>query len=421
MTMTWTSPAASGTDAAGPRNTSSVPPGIGVGVAHGDGTNFRSRTRSRWQRVRGPLGIAAVLLTFVIIAGLARPATTQIYLSPTNPGPNGAQALAKVLGRQGVDVTSARTVADAVAAARAGGTLLVIDSGWLEPDQVQALVDTPGDLVVVDPSDTLLEAATEGEAKLRWTGSAGRRWAECDDPDAVAAHSITSPAHGGFHAPTAGTLCFPDESGSGAFLVHSLGDRTVRALYDGEMLANEHILDTGNAALGLRMLGHRDQLVWLVHDTNDDSLTTPRPTDNAVPEPTVPRNFGVVLLWAAAVVLVAALWRVRRLGPLVTERLPVAVRASETTLGRGRLYRRARSRGHAAAGLRARAADRIGHRLGLPRSTAAPTLIDAVVRATGRNSADVAALFYGPPPADDAALLDLARRLDLIESEVYHS
>ncbi|KFD42729.1 hypothetical protein IU11_18300, partial [Cellulosimicrobium sp. MM] len=76
---------------------------------------------------------------------------------------------------------------------------------------------------------------------------------------------------------------------------------------------------------------------------------------------------------------------------------------------------------HAAAGLRASAADRLAHRLGLPRSADAPTVVDAVARATGRPGDQVAQLLYGPPPADDAALLELARHLDRIESEVYHS
>ncbi|MNW56635.1 hypothetical protein D3C74_343630 [compost metagenome] len=128
----------------------------------------------------------------------------------------------------------------------------------------------------------------------------------------------------------------------------------------------------------------------------------------------------VVLVQLLVVAFFAALWRGRRLGRLVTEDLPVVVRASETTRGRGRLYRRSRSRGHAAAGLRAHSADRMASRLGLPRSAAAPALIDAIVRATHRPAEQVAHLLYGPPPADDAALLELARHLDQLESEVFH-
>jgi hypothetical protein len=127
---------------------------------------------------------------------------------------------------------------------------------------------------------------------------------------------------------------------------------------------------------------------------------------------------GLQLLLVAAV---AALWRGRRMGRLVTEPMPVVVRATEATRGRGRLYRRARAHGHAAAALRAGAATRCAHRLGLAASTPARQLIDAVALATGRSTHEVADLFYGPPPTDDSALATLARNLDDIESEVHRS
>ena len=56
-----------------------------------------------------------------------------------------------------------------------------------------------------------------------------------------------------------------------------------------------------------------------------------------------PRDFTlpvIVLLLTAG--LAAAIWRGRRFGPLVPERLPVTVRAAETTEGRARLYAHAR-------------------------------------------------------------------------------
>jgi hypothetical protein len=158
--------------------------------------------------------------------------------------------------------------------------------------------------------------------------------------------------------------------------------------------------------------------VWLVPDPLDTSAAG-EPSD---PGGTVlPSWAGVVGLWALLVVVVAAVWRARRLGPLVAEELPVVVRATETTRGRGRLYRRTRSRGHAAAGLRAASAEVVARRLGVPRSADPTTLTEAVSRATGRPTRDVADLLYGPPPPDDGALVELARRLDTLESEVHRS
>ena len=60
-----------------------------------------------------------------------------------------------------------------------------------------------------------------------------------------------------------------------------------------------------------------------------------------------------------------ALWQGRRLGPLVAERLPVVVRASETVEGRGRLYRSRRARDRAADALRTATLQRMLPRLGL--------------------------------------------------------
>src|SRR5699024_8060897 len=111
----------------------------------------------------------------------------------------------------------------------------------------------------------------------------------------------------------------------------------------------------------------------------------------------------------------------RRLGRVVTEPMPVVVRSAETTLGRGRLYRRAGDHRHAAAGLRAGCAGRVATRPGVPRSAPAETLVAAVARASGRAEQQVGELLYGPPPATDAELIRLTRELDTLESEVHPS
>ena len=69
--------------------------------------------------------------------------------------------------------------------------------------------------------------------------------------------------------------------------------------------------------------------------------------------------------------LLVALWKGRRIGPLVAERLPVVVRASETVEGRGRLYRSRRARDRAADALRTATLQRLLPRLGLGANAAA--------------------------------------------------
>ncbi|MBE7700705.1 DUF4350 domain-containing protein [Oerskovia sp. Sa1BUA8] len=386
----------------------------------GDGTTAGSRAARRWRSARWPL---AVLLLVAIVAGLAalsRPAVSSTPLAPDNAGPGGARALAQVLGDQGVTVEYVTATADAVSRARAGTTLLVTSDLNLLPEQVDALLATDADLVLLEPGYDLLEGATDLSATLGddWSSPDALRTPECTDPDAVAAESIRSSGFGFTTTGPGSLVCFPGDDSppdTGAYLVHE-GDRRVVALDDAGLLSNARIDEDGNAALALRALGRHETLTWFVPDLLDTTSTG----DPAVGAAVLPPWVAVVLVQLLVVALLAALWRGRRLGPLVTEDLPVVVRAAETTRGRGRLYRRSRSRGHAAAGLRAHSADRIASRLGLPRSAAAPALIDAIVRATHRPAEQVAHLLYGPPPADDAALLELARHLDQLESEVFH-
>ncbi|KZM33947.1 DUF4350 domain-containing protein [Oerskovia enterophila] len=386
----------------------------------GDGTTAGSRARRRWRAVRWPL---AVLLLVAIVAGLAalsRPAVSSTPLAPDNPGPSGARALAQVLGDQGVDVEYVTTTADAVSRALAGTTLLVTSDLDLLPEQIDALLETEADLVLVEPGYDLLEGATGGTATLAddWSSPDVARAPDCTDPDAVAAGSIRSTGFGLTATGPGSTVCFPGDDSppdTGAYLVHE-GERRVVALDDAALLTNSGITRDGNAALVLRSLGRHETLTWFVPSLTDDTISE----DVGAGTGALPPWVTVVLVQLLVVAFFAALWRGRRLGRLVTEDLPVVVRASETTRGRGRLYRRSRSRGHAAAGLRAHSADRMASRLGLPRSAAAPALIDAIVRATHRPAEQVAHLLYGPPPADDAALLELARHLDQLESEVFH-
>jgi len=389
----------------------------------GDGTTAGSRARRRWRSARWPLLVVVALLALAGLSAIARPTTSATPLAPDNPGPAGARAVAEVLGDRGVEVTYVRTVADAVAAAADGGTLLVAEGDFLLDEQVDAIVRTRADLVLVAPPDHLLDAATGGSAGLayEWGSGGAARSARCDDPAAQAAGSVRSDGVGLVDLDGTNVLCFPspDDPGVGAYLVHEAEGRTVRVVDTSSVLRNDAVAEDGAAALALWTLGAHDRLVWLVPDPFDTSFEGGE--DEQAPALSLPPWFGVVALQALVVVLAVMLWRGRRLGPLVTEDLPVVVRAAETTRGRGRLYRRAGARGHAAAGLRASAADRLANRLGLPRSADAPALVDAVARATGRPGEQVAQLLYGPPPADDAALLELARHLDRIESEVYHS
>jgi hypothetical protein len=311
-----------------------------------------------------------------------------------------------------------RRIADVRRLAHPGTTLLVVGDTALSDDQVTAIGRTGADLALVDAT-WALDRLMPGAQTSTSTGFAPTtRSAACDDPDAVAAGTIT--VGGGIAVRGSSvTGCFPspDSPRDYAYVVAD-GARRIAALSEATPLENAHLADEGNAALVLRMLGRHRDLVWYVPSFNDQGTGSGSDSSGPSLRDLVPRQVSLLALAALLVLVLAALWRGRRLGRLVTEPLPVVVPGGETTRGRGRLYRRARAHGHAAAALRAGTATRCATRLGLPRTAERPALVAAIANATGRDPRLVDDLLYGPPPTDDRALTRLARDLDALESEV---
>ncbi|MFC8731621.1 DUF4350 domain-containing protein [Luteimicrobium sp. NPDC057192] len=395
----------------------------GSGPVRGDGTTTRTRAARRWRAVRWVVALLLLGAFVTLLLALLRPPSSDVPFAPDAAGPDGSRAVAQILGHHGVHVTYTRSAEDAARRATASTTLAVLPGDTTGDDlsdaDLRLLAGTDADLAILGPSDASLTALAP---ELTWGYGGGfvtTSSASCSDPDARAAGTITS-AGGGLTALDPGdpgvTTCFPPEAaerGTGSYAVVD-GARRVAVLDDPAIATNAHLAEAGNAALVLRMLGRDAELVWLVPE-RDRAADASGTTGVAA---LLPPGSGAVAAWLLVVAAVAVVWRGRRLGPLVPEDLPVVVRASEATRGRGRLYRAGGSRGHAAAGLRAATASRLGTRLGVPAGAAPDALVDAVVRATGRPATDVHGLLYGPPPPDDAALLTLARHLDDLESEV---
>jgi hypothetical protein len=194
---------------------------------------------------------------------------------------------------------------------------------------------------------------------------------------------------------------------------YQAGGRTVTVLGSGVPLTNAALAHRGNAALALNLLRGSPRIVWLVPSP---PAITPAGQKSLFQEIPGPAYLVTLQLFIAAGL--AALWRTRRLGPLVAEPLPVVVRASETVEGHGRLYRSRRSRGRTAAVLRDAARHRITARLALPADADASAVSAAVAAVTGREPGAVQATLYGPVPRDDAALVALGQDIDALEGEV---
>lgn len=374
----------------------------------------------RWRRWRMPVAAAGLLAMSVMFAALIQPDLSSEPLAVDNPGDDGARAVAQVLGRQGVHVTTTHDLGTAVSRATAGTTLAVVTTSALDGTALDELARTQADLVVVDADDDALRGLTDDALMNTWEPGGATREAGCQDPDAVAAGTLSGASYAVLALDGRATVCFGvGTPNAGAYAVTTQNGRTVRVIADSAVLTNAHVAEAGNAALVLRALGKHEQLTWFL----------PRPASYDQVQGAGGENLGAffppgtgpVLAWIGLVLVVVAVWRGRKLGRVVSEPLPVTVRAAETTVGRARLYRRARARGHAAASLRAAAARRTAARLGLPRSADAPAVITALATATGRRTDEVADLLYGPPPTDDVALRALARALDQLESEVHRT
>lgn len=414
-----------------PAEVASSAPGAGPGpdaavTVMGDGTTARGRAGSRWRSVRWPLAVLGIAAVAAGIASLLEPTSDTDPFSPGNAGGNGSRAVAEILGDRGVTVETADRTDRVTALAGPGSTVLVVGTTVLTDEQLDTLVGTGADLVVIEPDNpSHVERLTDGALSTTYAaGTTARRQPGCEDPTAQAAGELD--VTGGVLAQDdRAVVCWSDGLGGGAWGTVPPGEGTGRVTVFGDAspLTNDRLAEDGNAALVLRSLGRHDTLVWYTPSLTDTGGAS-GPGEQPGPVPLadlLPAWAGPVGLQLLVVLLALVVWRARGLGPVVTEPLPVVVRAAETTTGRGRLYRRARARGHAGAALRAGTARRCAARLGLPRSADAPAVVDAVAHAAGRPSEQVAALLYGPPPTDDDGLLRLARQLDELESEVHRT
>lgn len=381
-------------------------------------------TRAR----RSPLlfiGIAIFALIIVLLVTQSRPADYQ-PLSTGNSSPDGTRALAEILRQQGVDVRQVALLGDARIADPSDTTLVIADPGYLTSAQVDSISGYPGDIVFLGITQDVLDVADAG-LYLTYGADGESVAAQCTDGDAQAAGQTSSgpdaiaPEGGGaFDA----VVCFSDSDGGYSYArsTTDLGSRTYLA--NSSVATNDELDELGNAALALRATGYHPALTWYVGGFSDTTMLTWGEAGDlpGAIEPSadfLPPGTNDVLFALGLAVLVVAVWRARRFGPLVTEPLPVIVRSSESTRGRARLYRRARATGRSTAAMRGLVALRIGKRLGVPRAAGKAGLLQAISRATGRSPGDVEMLLYGPAPGTEAEMMTLVERLDQLESEVH--
>lgn len=379
------------------------------------------RARARLAR---PLIILVIVVLAVLGAGalLPRLGEDPRVLSPTSTMPDGAQALVRVMERRGIDVVSPDGPADALARAeRPGTTLVVVFPARMQPDVAQALAGAPN-LVLVGTEQSFGPVAgvsgltPDAQGEQPPSGTSAEAGPGCSADSGQRAGSVTAGAYG-VRADDTWQVCFPlgTATAAGAPALHAYAQKqsagSFRAVIaDSRLLRNSAVAEFGNAALAINAIARTPHVVWYIADYADSMTDVPTPT----PAWMIP---SLIVLGGAG--LVAAMARGRRLGRLVPEDLPSAVPATETVVGRGRLLRRSRDRGHAALALRTATATRLAARLGVPPGSGADELRDALARA-GIDPGRAQALLWGPPPTTDRALVDLADALSDLEEDLRH-
>ncbi|HMC70147.1 MAG TPA: DUF4350 domain-containing protein, partial [Mycobacteriales bacterium] len=354
--------------------------------------------------------VAAVCAVVGVIA--AAPAHADAAPSPSGSvdtstlvDPTSDSALLNLLGQQGVRYYPVSTALEAVSYSDAtlDTTLVISEDERLGADGLAELHKVGfGRVVILDNDAATISSYLLGASVGTYTDDVTTLvQPSCTIQDPIAAggvdlHSASATFAVGGTDEVAG--CYP-VNGAPTLIYQNYGGADAYAVGSTTFFENDELASAGNAALALRLFGARSKLLWLAPNfVPDPSLQNcsgndcgsgqnnpgPVPTatitvgggggGSSASRPTLTSLMPSWIWWALLQLLVAVLliayWRGRRLGAVVTEQLPVTVRAAETVEGHARLYRRANAHGRAAELLRKATASRLAGYFGVPAARA---------------------------------------------------
>jgi hypothetical protein len=389
-------------------------------------TSVSPTARQLWTRARGVALALVLLLAAAVTIAVIRSDTRHGNLDPRSADPQGSRAVAELLADRGVSTRVVTTLDEARSAVAPDTTLLVAVPDLLTADQQNRLhattAESEGRTVLVAAGSASVERLAPSVTADPVTSPDSTLAPDCDLPAARRAGTADT---GGIRYTTThleADQCYRSERLATLIRVpHPSGSGDTVVLGAPDILHNEHLDEQGNASLALQLLGSRPHLVWYLPSLSDASATDTGDDKTLVDLLPSGWLWGTLQLFIAAAV--AALWRARRLGPLVPEKLPVAIRASETVEGRARLYRKANARDRAAAALRSTTRTRLAPLVGVPvaRAHTPEALLPALSAHLHGDGQSLHSLLFGPPPSDDTALIALADQLDALEREVRRS
>lgn len=367
-----------------------------------------------FRRWSGIVVLAAVVIAAGVFIALVTPPASAPYLDPSGTSDTGGRALANLLADRGQHLVRESAPAAAGQASTAPGASLelITSPQLLTSEQLSRAARFGGDILLLGPDSRALRALSP---RVRIVGSqvtvAATEPACAASPAVLAGDAYLGGAMLSTDDPAVRT-CYPSPpNGPGYLLVqYRAGSRTITVLGSGAPLTNGYLAQAGDAALALNLLRQAGTITWIV------------PPPGALPAQAAAgqRSFFSLVPWPAYLIaiqlaiaaLLTAAWRARRLGPLVPERIPVIVRATETVEGHGRLYQARRARDRAAGELRSAARARIA------RLTGGDVSAGTLAVRTGEDARQIGTLLEGPPPASDQELVTLADQLDTLMKKI---
>ena len=362
------------------------------------------------------LAWAAVLVGLaVLVLVVRRPSEDGVPLDPDGTGRLGVKGLVLLLREGGADV---RVSARPPGPDRRTAILLRDTLDAARTEALESWVLEGGTLVVSDPSSPLT-LARPYLSPIRGVTA----------PDEIGGGCPGIPALRDLRRVRTGESLVYDRSGrepgavgcfgrdDGDWLVATpVGRGTVVALGGSGPFVNDNLDEADAAGLAMALLaplpGTPTQVISDLADDAAEIGVEGSGNDESGPFVGLPGPARVAGIQLLVVFLAVALWRGRRLGRPVLEDPPVEIPGSELVVAVGDLYQKGRHRRRAADALAGHARRSVADRLGLPPRSDTRTIAEVAASRTGIPVDEVQAAVAPPEPADDEALVALARTTD---------
>lgn len=366
-------------------------------------------------------GRSRIMLWFVIGLGLVfvalvagGPKSSGPALDPDSTSATGTKAFRLLLEESGARVDVRDTTPDR---ATDVAVLLADTTSAAMTDELQRWVEQGGILVVADARSSFTPGASSTTDRFGVVNASLAR-GDCRIDALQAVDRVAPPGAGvRFGVPEGADGCFTDEGGAAFVVDVPTGQGHIVSVGSAGVFTNEALGNFDNAVLAVDLMaprpGTRVAVLWGMAPDGGAG------TDDRLSD-LISTGVRLAFLQAFVAFLIYAWWRGRRLGPPVLELQPVQIGGSELVAAVGNLLQQTRDPDRAARLLRADLRRRLSERLGLPPGAPPDIIADVTAARSGVDRHRVARAVSDLPVRTEDELLDLARDIDTIRTEVLH-